>query len=231
MPFFIFIIFIINLRKEDGNKNDIKENNKEETKIKKLKLDKRINLILIPILTYFIIVIAKAPYIETRYIMPIHSILTIVIIYLSKFIINKNLDNKSTLFITTLLFLIIIYSPIITRTNLEFTYTKYNSIAKRIEERDLPIVYIFNTGENRILDDLYLFTLVDKSIVLDYNSLEENNYSKLIDIKNEINDFILICNNGVNEEIVKSVINGEYQYMQRMNACNIYKVKGNEDNV
>lgn len=231
LPFFILIIFIINLRKEDDNKNDIKENNKEETKIKKLKLDKRINLILIPILIYFIIVIAKAPYIETRYIMPIHSSLIIVIIYLSKFIINKNLDNKSTLFITTLLFLIIIYSPIITRTNLEFTYTKYNSIAKRIEERDLPIIYIFNTGENRILDDLYLFTLVDKSIVLDYNSLKENNYSKLIDVKNEINDFILICNNGVNEEIVKSVINGECQYMQRMNACNIYEVKGNEDNV
>ena len=38
-------------------------------------------------------------------------------------------------------------------------------------------------------------------------------------------NFILICNNGVNEEKIKSTINGKIEYVQRMNACNIYEVK------
>lgn len=82
----------------------------------------------------------------------------------------------------------------------------------------MPIIYVFNTKENRILDDLYLFTLVDKSIIIDVE-----NYDK---IEKTESNFILICNNGVNEEKIKSTINGKIEYVQRMNACNIYEVKG-----
>ena len=71
--------------------------------------------------------------------------------------------------------------------------------------------------KNRILDDLYLFTLVDKSIIIDVE-----NYDK---IEKTESNFILICNNGVNEEKIKSTINGKIEYVQRMNACNIYEVK------
>ncbi len=187
---------------------------------KKMNLNKKIYLLLIPILVYLIVVILKAPYVEARYIMPIYSVIIISSIYLTKTYLKKAWDNKSTLFITTLLFLLIIYSPMMTRTKLEYTYTKYNNIAKNIEEKNLPIIYVFNTGKNRFLDDLYLFTLVDSSIILDYNKLQEDV------LKNQQEDFILICNEGVDEERIKGILESkEITYMQKMNACNIYEVK------
>ena len=189
-------------------------------KKRKLNLSKKIYLLLIPILIYLIVVILKAPYVEARYIMPIYSIIIISSIYLTKTYLKKEWDNKSTLFITTLLFLLIIYSPMLTRTKLEYTYTKYNNIAKNIEEKNLPIIYVFNTGKNRFLDDLYLFTLADSSIILDYNNLQEDV------LKNQQEDFILICNEGVDEEKIKGILESkEITYMQKMNACNIYEVK------
>ncbi len=189
-------------------------------KKRKINLNKEIYLLLIPSLIYLIVVTLKAPYVEARYIMPIYSVIIISSIYLTKTYLKKAWDNKSTLFITTLLLLLIIYSPLLTRTKLEYTYTKYNSIAKNIKEKNLPIIYVFNTSKNRFLDDLYLFTLVDSSIVLDYNNLQEEV------LKNQQEDFILICNEGVNEEkIKKNLESKEIIYIQKMNACNIYEVK------
>lgn len=189
-------------------------------KKRKINLNKEIYLLLIPSLIYLIVVTLKAPYVEARYIMPIYSVIIISSIYLTKTYLKKAWDNKSTLFITTLLLLLIIYSPLLTRTKLEYTYTKYNSIAKNIKEKNLPIIYVFNTSKNRFLDDLYLFTLVDSSIVLDYNNLQEEV------LKNQQEDFILICNEGVNEEKIKKILESkEIIYIQKMNACNIYEVK------
>ena len=189
-------------------------------KKRKINLNKEIYLLLIPSLIYLIVVTLKAPYVEARYIMPIYSVIIISSIYLTKTYLKKAWDNKSTLFITTLLLLLIIYSPLLTRTKLEYTYTKYNSIAKNIKEKNLPIIYVFSTSKNRFLDDLYLFTLVDSSIVLDYNNLQEEV------LKNQQEDFILICNEGVNEEKIKKILESkEIIYIQKMNACNIYEVK------
>lgn len=189
-------------------------------KKRKININKKIYLLLIPSLIYLIVVILKSPYVEARYIMPIYSIINISSIYLIKTYLKKSWDNKSTLFITTLLFLLIIYSPMVTRTKLEYTYTKYNNIAKKIEDKNLPITYVLNTNKNRFLDDLYLFTLVDSSIILDYNNLQESV------LKNQQEDFILICNEGVDEEKIKEILeNKEITYMQKMNACNIYEVK------
>ncbi len=183
-----------------------------------VKINKKIYLLVIPILIYLLAIILNAPYVETRYIIPIYSITIISTIYYIKVFIRRRASCKHTLFIIIVMFFIVIYSPFVQKTEIEYTYEKYNNIAKKIEEKNLPIIYVFNTKENRILDDLYLFTLVDESIILEYN-----NYNELIQMKT---DFILICNNGVDEEKVKTIINGKCEYMQRMNACNIYEVKG-----
>ena len=161
--------------------------------------------------------ILKAPYIETRYIIPIYSSMIIAIVYCLREFVRKRASCKHTLFIISIIFFTIIYNPFVKNTKIEYIYSQYNNIAKKIAEKNLPIIYVFNTKENRILDDLYLFTLVDKSIIIDVE-----NYDK---IEKTESNFILICNNGVNEEKIKSTINGKIEYVQRMNACNIYEVK------
>lgn len=201
----IGIVFLICRKKEKNN----------------IKIDKKILLLIVPIILYFIVVCKNSPYTEIRYIIPIYSVLTITLIYVLKIYIRKFWDNKSTLFIIGMIFIVILYSPKITGQNLEFTYTKYNNIALKIEEKNLPIVYVFNKEKNRFLDDIYLFTLVDKSIILDYNKLDEYK-----DYLNENEDFILIYNEGVDLEKIKQYL-PEYktEYVQRMNACDIISVQ------
>lgn len=200
LPFIIILTGIIAIKPK---KSDIKMNGE-------------MVLLVTPILIYLLTIVLKAPYIETRYIIPIYSSMIIVIVYYLREFVRKRASCKHTLFIISIIFFTIIYSPFVKNTKIEYIYSQYN-IAEKIAEKNLPIIYVFNTKENRILDDLYLFTLVDKSIIIDVE-----NYDK---IEKTESNFILICNNGVNEEKIKSTINGKIEYVQRMNACNIYEVK------
>ena len=70
------------------------------------------------------------------------------------------------------------------------------------------------------MDDIYLFTVVDNSIVLDSNQDDENIKQVL---ENQNGNFILICNEGVDEDKIKSYISQDVNYYQRMNACNVYE--------
>ena len=198
LPFIIILTGIIAIKPK---KSDIKMNGE-------------MVLLVTPILIYLLTIVLKAPYIETRYIIPIYSSMIIAIAYCLREFVRKRASCKHTLFIISIIFFTIIYSPFVKNTKIEYIYSQYNNIAEKIAEKNLPIIYVFNTKENRILDDLYLFTLVDKSIIIDVENYD----------KTESN-FILICNNGVNEEKIKSTINGKIEYVQRMNACNIYEVK------
>lgn len=183
----------------------------------------KIILLLIPIIIYLVVVMKNSPYVEQRYVMPIYSVCTILVIYIAKVILKMFWDNNSTFLLTTLMFLIIIYSPKISNKKLEYTYEKYNNIASKIEEYNLNIVYIFNTQNNRFLDDVYLFTIPEKSIVLEYNSFK---IEELINIlcKNN-NGIILIMNEGIDEDYIKENMKDyEFEYIQRMNACNIYRI-------
>lgn len=201
----IGIVYFICRKKE---KNSIKKNNK-------------ILILVMPILLYFIVVSKNSPYTEIRYVIPIYSISTICLIYILKIYLRRFWDNKNTLFILGMICIVVLYSPKITGQKLEFTYKKYNNISKKIEERNIPIVYVFNKHNNRFLDDIYLFTLVDRSVIIDYDKLDE--YTEFL---TQNNDFILIYNDGCDIDKIKSYIpDYEAYYIQRMNACDIINMQ------
>lgn len=187
---------------------------------KKLKFNSQIVLFICPILFYLITAITFSPYIETRYIIPIYSVTLITVFYFVKKFLFEHISNREVVFMLILTSVIFAYTPILTNHQFEFTYEQYSNIATQTEEKNLPIVYYFNTNNNRYLDDLYLFTLTDRSIILDAN----NGLDKLKNIAKEEKHFILICNDGINEDELKTQICANYSYLQRMNACNVYEV-------
>lgn len=189
-------------------------------KSKKIRYNSHISLLLCPIIVYLLIVITTSPYLETRYIMPIYSVSILLAFYLTKKFLFEHIPNREVVFMLILLVVIFAYSPILTNHQFEFAYGQYENITTQIQEKKLPIVYYFNTNNNRFLDDLYLLTLTDRSIVLNAN----NGLDKLHEVSMEEQHFILICNDGINEDEMKSQINANYTYLQRMNACNIYEV-------
>ena len=200
IPFIVILIFLY-------QKNKGKETKKE----------KIIYLLMIPIILYFCIVIPKAPYIEARYIMPIYSSIIICILYIAKKIIKKGRKEKETLFILVFLYAILLYSPNVTKIKPDFTYTQYKPIVQKIETENKPIVYLFNPQNNRFLDDIYLFTLTEKSIILE----GEMGNNILEEIIRQKQDFILM---GEEKEIAKWKEKLNLQWLQNMNAVQIYQI-------
>lgn len=193
---------------------------------KKIKTEKKVWLLIMPTVLYLILVAKISPYKEIRYIMPICICIMIITIYL----LNKCI--KSQILICAIL-LICILIP----NELEYTYRKYEYIVEKIEdEHNLPAIYIFNLNENRFLDDIYLFTLIDRSYIMNYNDFSEE---KLKSVLNEVdisNGIILFTNNMVDNEKVKEefnklINNSEIEHLQRMNACDIFILKMEEENV
>lgn len=180
-------------------------------------IDDCINWLLLPLIAYFLIVVKNAPYIELRYMIPIGSVTVISIIYFIWKFLKQYYKSEDVILIAVILCIVMIIAPFIEGNKLFFTYSKFDHIADKVVEKELPIIYIFDKNRDRFLDDLYLFTLSDKSIVIDSQNLED--FEK--DIQNQ-EKYILICNN---QEIANEFLKGKnYTYLQHMNACDIWEV-------
>lgn len=191
--------------------------------IRKRKFEEsKILWIFLPTIAYFLMVAKNAPYIEIRYIIPIASTSAICACYIIWTATQKCTNEKIAGVITTILCAFLVFMPIKNAnfnlsSLISFDYTQFNQIADRVEEENLPIIYIFDKSNNRFLDDLYLFTLTENSIIIDSEKIGE--------FEDEINNqksYILMCNN---EEISKEFLqNKNSTHMQHMNACDIWKI-------
>ena len=104
----------------------------------------------------------------------------------------------------------------VTKVKLDFIYKQYQPVVQKIETENKPIVYLFNPQENRFLDDIYLFTLTDKSIILE----GENGNKILKEIIEQKQNFILI---GSDKEIEKWKDKLNLEWIENMNAVKVFK--------
>lgn len=211
LPFLILLIVIISRWKVKKRKN--------------VKSNDSIKFLIFSLILYFVLISKNAPYIEIRYLIPIYSVTIIVTIYYIKLYLKKFWSNKDTLFIECFLFLIMCYIPFLVDKNFEYCFSEYDNIAERVEEKDLPIVYVFNINENRFLDDIYLFTLSEKSVIINYDGLNIEKFKNLIEGEKH---FLLIYNEGVAKEKFNEIFEKQ-EFMQKLNAAEIYEVQLKEN--
>ena len=98
---------------------------------------------------------------------------------------------------------------------------KKEIVQKLENELNVPTIFMFESNHNRFLDDIYLFTLSPKSVIIKYEDLTEENLEKIIG--NEKN-FFLICNEGVEKEKFKNLYT-KLEYLQKLNAAEMYKIE------
>lgn len=187
-------------------------------------------LVFLPTICYFLIVALVSPYQELRYIMPICPLMVIGVFYLFKVALEKVFSSKNTYIALTITFILML---ILQKTvYLPFFYLykdKKEIVSKMEEEHSRPCLYIFNTSQNRFLDDIYMFTKIDNSYILDsslFNEAKVREIFENIDIENGITVFI---NGGLNNDSCLDILTKElncasYKWIQRMNACDIYLI-------
>ena len=192
-----------------------------------------LTLITIPAFVYFLIVAVSSPYTEIRYIIPVCTFIFIYGIYLLNLFFNKILDEKNSKIVFTVTIILILIMPILMNIKINNLYLGHKEIVQKVEEKysKLPTIYLFNTNQNRFLDDIYLFTKIEESYILDIEKANKENINKILENKSLDNGILLWVNEGFEKdsyiEIIKNnnIKNFENcEHLKRMNACDIYYI-------
>jgi len=199
--------------------------------IKKQKIikekNKYINHILSSILFYFLLVAVASPWIELRYIMPVCGLIFVVTMYYFEQIVCKFSEKiNNIIMITTLV--IILVAPIVFKIEPEVAYLDKKEIVSKLEnELNVPTLYLFNSGHNRFLDDILLFSILDESYVAKDLDCTEENVQDILQGKDISKGIVVFINEGQeNDPKLQTIINAtgleKWTYLKRLNACDVY---------
>jgi len=203
-------------------------------KYKKEKLDiknKYMKLILLPTLFYFLIVSVASPWIELRYIMPICSLIFVIVMYYLIKLLGNVFTEKTANIILYVTIAILLVSPIVFRIEPEVAYTDKKEIVNKLKgDYNIPTLYLFNSGHNRFLDDIYLFSILDNSYIAKDIKYTEENIKNILENKDLSKGIVLFINENQDNdsilEVVKKAIDANsVEYMKRLNACDVYYIK------
>ncbi len=89
---------------------------------------------------------------------------------------------------------------------------------------------MFNSNENRFLDDILLFSKLDNSYIAKDVKCTDENINKILNGKDLSNGILVFINGGQNnDEMMEKIKNAtglnEWKWIKGLNACNIYLVK------
>lgn len=220
----LIVIFGINLLLEHRK---IKKQEKRKIKIDN---DKAVEYILLfASIIYFLIAVITSPFISARYIFPVISVISIILIILMFNNVNillknilKNKINIELLIIISLV-LLIIYPQKYNlkkemKKGLEYQYSDFKQVKEKIKNvYKIPLIYVYdNKDYYSITDDIYFLSKIDKSIIIqrseknnkkistDEYILDINKALDKLDDKNEKKEILVLTNNWYPEEKVEN---------------------------
>lgn len=113
----------------------------------------------------------------------------------------------------------------------EVLYSNKREIVEILKnDLNVPTLYLFNSNNNRFLDDILLFANIDESYIAKDLQCNEENIREILEGKDISKGIVVFINDGQeNEELIniitKSINCYEVKYLQRLNACDIYYIK------
>lgn len=190
-----------------------------------------IKYIAIPTAFYTLLVSLSAPWIELRYIMPVCGLVFILIIYLLENVLENIFNEKNVFRVLAVCLAIILITPIIFKMEPEEEFLDKSDIVEEVQnELNVPTIYMFNSNENRFLDDILLFSKLDNSYIAKDVECTDENINKILNGKDLSNGILVFINGGQNnDEMMEKIKNAtglnEWKWIKGLNACNIYLVK------
>lgn len=188
-------------------------------------------LLFTPTLIYLIIIACISPYQEIRYIMPICPAIIIIVMYFVKNVLRRMLSKEKTFVAMNLIFLLMLFIPMNKNLTLEYMYSDMSELVQQTEEySDLPTLYILDKNNNRFMDDLYLFTKIDQSYILDFELFSQEKIQEIfMDINTDKGVRVIITEELPHAdeiyEIMEALNKDSFTEIKRLNACNVYIIK------
>lgn len=107
-------------------------------------------------------------------------------------------------------------------------YSKWATATEFIEEKkEVPLLYIYDMGNNRFLDDILLFTIADWSYIMSERDYTAEDFRQVLETRDLKDGLVIIANYGYgNQEYLDTVkeVTGltEQDYIFRLNAADLY---------
>ena len=193
--------------------------------------DRELFLLLTPTLVYFIIIACVSPYQEIRYIMPICPAIVITAMYIMKNLLRRMLSSRQTFLAMNLVFIMMLLMPIVRETKVGYVYSDMREFIEQTEKfSHLPTLYILDKNNNRFMDDLYLFTKIDKSYILDSQLFSKEKIKDIFEGINTNEGIRVVITEGLPQTdqvyaVMEALNKDTFIELKRMNACNIYVIK------
>jgi len=187
-------------------------------------------IIAFPTLFYFVITAISAPWIELRYMLPVCILVFIIVMcYLYRVLSTMTCETVRN-GIMIMLSVVMLLIPSAAKIKPIPMYDERRDAVRYIEENAYkPAFYFFDSNNNRFLDDIMLFSMVDESyIAYDIGANQEAIKTVFDGVDTSSGVIVFVSENYDGWEMVHSIreaLNFEYaDHLYRMNACDIYIV-------
>ena len=185
-------------------------------------------LIALPTAFYTLLVAVSSPWIELRYIMPVCALIFIAIIYWWWQLLKSVTKVKIATWGFYILLIVTAVLPMIIGPEPQVVYSDKREIVSQVQgELNVPTVFWFNSHDNRFLDDILLFSLLNESYVAKDTTLDDATIQKILEGRDLSRGILVFINGGQqNDDILKAFVDAtelkSATHLKRMNACDIY---------
>ena len=188
-------------------------------------------MISIPTIFYFLITSIASPWRVLRYMVAVSGLIFILVIYCLYKQLKNGFSSKVTNIVITMIFCAILISPFGLKLEPELLYADRKEFVQEIsgELKNIPTIYLFDSSQNRLFDDILVFSMVDNSYIAKDIEYTEENIQKIFENKALSNGVIILLDQGEKtDEIINTVKNAldleDSRYLQRLTSCDVYYV-------
>ena len=188
-------------------------------------------MISIPTIFFFLITSIASPWRVLRYMVAVSGLIFVLAIYWLYKELKNGFSNKVTNIVITIVLGAILISPFVLKLEPELLYSDRKDFVQEIsgELKNVPTIYLFDSSQNRLFDDILVFSMVDNSYIAKDIEYTEENIKKLFAYKDVSNGVIILLDQGDKTDgiinTVKNALNLEdSRYLQRLTSCDVYYV-------
>ena len=143
---------------------------------------------------------------------------------------NTMVEEKNLNKIMIVICVIILITPILFKMEPEEQFLDKKEIVEKLQnELNVPTIYMFNSSQNRFLDDILLFSVLDESYIAKDVECTDENIQNILKGKDLSNGLVVFINGGQeNDQIMETIKNAtglsKWEWIKGLNACNVYYV-------
>lgn len=185
-----------------------------------------------PTMIYFLIVAAVSPYIELRYVMPVCGLIVMMVSWwLYRALTSVLNDKMSNVVMLGFLGIMLVAAPVqlaMGAMRIELLYRDKEGLMRELQaNRDVPTVYFITTENNRFLDNLLPFVVMDQSYLALDRRPSELKVEQIVRGKDLSRGLYVWISDQYNhkeilDEVREATDLGEVRHVRGVNTCDVY---------